>query len=133
MVLHYPNLDESYRRQIWEQFFDKLAREKRKDIYVTKRAMDYVFEGPEIQKIKWNGREIRNAFQTAVALAESEHAKREDKEPGERAELRPDHLEQVCHVALRFKDYLKEVHGLDENQRAGMSRLRAPDVQKTVP
>ncbi|KAH9888740.1 hypothetical protein F4778DRAFT_785938 [Xylariomycetidae sp. FL2044] len=76
---------------------------------------------PDMKDIKWNGREIRNAFQTAVALADYEFSQRIDKEPGDAAELTHIHFEKVCSIALQFKDYLKAVHnGLDEGRRAGV-------------
>ncbi|KAK8024477.1 P-loop containing nucleoside triphosphate hydrolase [Apiospora rasikravindrae] len=59
LVIHYEPLGERERRKIWTQFFEKLEDE-RKDISIASRARNYVLHDPEINDVKWNGREIRN-------------------------------------------------------------------------
>ena len=63
VFIDYDNLGEKERQQIWKQFFNKLANE-RKDIYVDGRAKRYVLEDPDMRNIEWNGREIRNGRRT---------------------------------------------------------------------
>ncbi|KAI1328578.1 P-loop containing nucleoside triphosphate hydrolase protein [Xylariaceae sp. FL0255] len=105
--------------RIWDNFFKKL-RNERVDIYVRGGAK------------KYNGREIRNAFQTAVALADYEFAKAEDKKEGDTPMLTEIHFEKVCDMALQFKEYLNGVNdGLDESQRAALSRARARENYDT--
>jgi hypothetical protein len=125
VVIHYKDLDQDDRKKIWNQFFDKLESDKR-GIRVRKSARTYVLEDQDMTKIGWNGREIRNAFQTAVALCEYEF--KTQGEPGEAPALERDHFEQVCEMALQFKKYLEEVHGADESERAAKVRARAKDV-----
>lgn len=60
IVIHYENFTDEYRRQVWTQFFTKLESERRKEIGVSRSAKNYVLHDPEMQCIKWNGREIRN-------------------------------------------------------------------------
>ncbi|KAK8071311.1 P-loop containing nucleoside triphosphate hydrolase [Apiospora hydei] len=59
LIIHYSPLGEPERRKIWTQFFEKLEDE-RDDISITSRARKYVLHDPEINDVKWNGREIRN-------------------------------------------------------------------------
>lgn len=59
VVIRYDNLSEESRKQIWQQFFNKLDNE-REDFKTTQRAKDYVLEDGEISTMEWNGREIRN-------------------------------------------------------------------------
>ncbi|KAI1844808.1 hypothetical protein JX266_009036 [Neoarthrinium moseri] len=125
VVIHYKDLTHDDRTKIWNQFFDKLESDKR-GIRVRKSARTYVLEDADMRGVGWNGREIRNAFQTAVALCEYEH--KTQGEPGEAPALERDHFEQVCEMALQFKKYLHEVHGADEAERAAKVRARAKEV-----
>lgn len=65
VVIYYDKLGMEDRRQIWEQFFDKLTDE-REDFVITGRAKSYVLEDDTICQIEWNGREIRNGNNPSV-------------------------------------------------------------------
>ncbi len=41
-------------------------------MYVPHSARTFCQESEDVKALRWNGREIRNALQTAVALAETE-------------------------------------------------------------
>ncbi|KAI1081971.1 P-loop containing nucleoside triphosphate hydrolase protein [Whalleya microplaca] len=126
IVIHYKDLDETDRKKIWKRFFQKLKDDRKDDIKIDSDTKDYVLDNSKMQKINWNGREIRNAFQTAVALAEYEFNVKEEKEPGEKPVLKQEHFEEVCGMSLEFKNYLKKTHGnMDENQRAALQKSRA--------
>ncbi|KAI1774648.1 hypothetical protein F4818DRAFT_418514 [Hypoxylon cercidicola] len=132
VIIHYKDFTQEYRNAIWDQFFDKLEDE-RDDIEIRRNCRSYVMEDKDTAAISWNGREIRNAFQTAVALAYYEFSQKENKKPNEVAVLSSRHFEKVCSITLQFKDYLKDVNdGLDENQRAVLARSRARDVQEEL-
>ncbi|KAK7917808.1 hypothetical protein PG985_011416 [Apiospora marii] len=123
LVIHYEPLGDRERRKIWTQFFEKLEAE-RKDISITSRARNYVFGDPEINDVEWNGREIRNAFPTAVALADYQFSAKENKSEYETAELDQKHFQQICGMALQFKGYLTNLHGMDEHERAFVAKAR---------
>lgn len=59
-MIHYPDLSDDYRRQIWNQFFDKLQDDRGDLIKIDRSARRYVLEEPTVSNHKWNGREIRN-------------------------------------------------------------------------
>lgn len=126
VILRYKRLSKEDREQIWEGFFAKLEKERGRQIRITKKAKRYVLGNEEMVKIPWNGREIRNAFQTAVALAQYQFAMLppEDKEEGDKAELDERHFEEVCEMATSFKKYLKKVHQQDEEGVAAAARNR---------
>ncbi|KAK8102066.1 hypothetical protein PG984_015212 [Apiospora sp. TS-2023a] len=123
LIIHYSPLGEPERRTIWSQFFEKLEDE-RSDISITGRARNYVLDDPEIRDVEWNGREIRNAFQTAVALADYEFSAKENKKEHEIAQLDQKHFQKICKMALQFKGYLTSLHGADEHTRAYQMRAR---------
>jgi hypothetical protein len=129
VIIHYKDLSQDDRRQIWNQFFSKLESDKR-GVRVRKSARDFVLKDPDVASIAWNGREIRNAFQTAVALCEYEH--KMQGEPGEPPALERDHFEQVLEMSQQFKRYLQEVHGADEAERAAVTRSRAMEADNSL-
>ncbi|KAK8128975.1 hypothetical protein PG984_010083 [Apiospora sp. TS-2023a] len=126
VVIYYEDLGEPQRRQIWKQFFDKLERERKNSIIVESRAKHFVINDSEMRKMTWNGREIRNAFQTAVSLAEYRFYFEGGKDDSDKIVLDKMDFEQVCQMSLDFKAYLTQVHsGDDENDRAMRQRARA--------
>ncbi|KAK4170766.1 hypothetical protein QBC36DRAFT_341341 [Triangularia setosa] len=124
VIIKYDALSEDDRRQIWTQFFDKLADE-REDFNINSRAKYYVLEDEAVRSLEWNGREIRNAFQTAVALAEFRFLQHGNKPKADGPTLDRRDFEQVCEMTRQFKEYLQDLHGLDEEGRAYVSGSRA--------
>ena len=59
---------------------------------------------------RWNGRQIYNAFKTAIALAEFERSNNDTSKP-QRPVLTESHFRQVAQVAKKFDEYLLETHG----------------------
>ncbi|KAH0563422.1 hypothetical protein GP486_002012 [Trichoglossum hirsutum] len=97
----YPGFDDVKRIKIWKTMIKRLERE-RKDIWVPYDFKKYIENDEDLKRVEWNGREIRNAFQTAVALAEFQGT----EENLTKIELRFDYLDQVVKMSRRFKEYL---------------------------
>ncbi|KAI1362157.1 P-loop containing nucleoside triphosphate hydrolase protein [Xylaria arbuscula] len=111
--MYYPDFDDEQRQQIWQTFVNKLAKERGDYMRLNVNAKEYI-RGSDIQALKWNGREIRNAFQTAVSLAEYDSEKGEDG----KITITDDHLRAVVELSRDFKEYLGELHRGDEAKRA---------------
>ncbi|EFY96203.2 ATPase (AAA) domain protein [Metarhizium robertsii] len=111
--LHYDEFTDSQRQQVWHTFIDKLARERGSHMRLNIDAKEYI-RGAEMRSVKWNGREIRNAFQTAVALAEYDDEKDEDG----KIILSDTHFRAVLELSKDFKDYLNDLHKGNEGKRA---------------
>ncbi|OTB14186.1 hypothetical protein K445DRAFT_23968 [Daldinia sp. EC12] len=111
--LYYPDFNDDQRRQIWQTFVNKLAKERGDYVRLNIDVKDYI-RGAEVRALKWNGREIRNAFQTAVSLAEYDAEKGEDG----KIIITDKHLRAVVELSKDFKDYLNELHRGDEAKRA---------------
>ncbi|KAJ5263554.1 ATPase AAA-type core [Penicillium angulare] len=88
LIVHYPGLKKDDRRRIWFHFLPKL-RNTRKDSHVEE--LEERIE--ELSAIELNGREIRNAIQTATLFAEFQGGP-----------MRYEHLLKVIGVAKEFKD-----------------------------
>ncbi|TWU75272.1 hypothetical protein ED733_006114 [Metarhizium rileyi] len=111
VALHYNNLSNENRQRIWAHSFERLVRDSDGKIHVSAAARDYVFHHEDVRLLKLNGREIRNAMQTALALAESEAEEEGDGE-GVIA-IRATHLEAVMQMSSSFKGYIAGLKGLD--------------------
>jgi hypothetical protein len=64
-----------------------------------------------------NGREIRNALQTAIALAEYE-ARMQGGEGDEMVTVEQGHFEDVLGMCERFHEYVGSIRREDEKKRA---------------
>lgn len=79
MHLYYPPLGEKQTLSIWKMNLERTLERKKTLIVDEKEIMDYAlshFHKTSPLKANWNGRQIRNAFQTATALAEYDSAGR---------------------------------------------------------
>lgn len=107
VALYYRELADADRERIWTHSFDRLERDSAGKVSVTSSAKSYVFEqdgkDSEVAALRWNGREIRNALQTAVALAETEAM----DEGLEKVGVADRHLKQVVKMSKGFRDFLR--------------------------
>ncbi|KAK3496732.1 uncharacterized protein B0T23DRAFT_437449 [Neurospora hispaniola] len=90
----------------------------KRSFYIPQSTKEYAFHHPSVLALKWNGREIRNALQTAVALAETEAA---ESHPGGLSStttitLMDKHLKAVVGMSSGFKTFMK---GVKRNRRKG--------------
>ncbi|KAL2674246.1 hypothetical protein Neosp_012697 [[Neocosmospora] mangrovei] len=81
------------------------------------------------QRVRWNGRQIRNAFHIAVALAENEAVEKANQ-PGKkyrRPKLRARHFVTVEKASSEFDNYLVSVLGMGQADRAKHNSHRRDD------
>ncbi|PSR77365.1 P-loop containing nucleoside triphosphate hydrolase protein, partial [Coniella lustricola] len=106
VALYYRELADEDRAKIWTHSFERLERDSEGKVAVLSSAMNYVLEQDgkksEVAALNWNGREIRNALQTAVALAETEAL----DEGLEKVGVADRHLKQVAKMSKGFRDFL---------------------------
>ncbi|KAI1174267.1 hypothetical protein F4777DRAFT_554436 [Nemania sp. FL0916] len=135
----YQRLDEEARGKIWDNLFAKLKEDHKNggpQILYEYDAKQYVKKDLEIRKLEWNGREIRNAFQTAVALAvfdskaaRAKGARDEDSIP----EIKEKHLSQVVSMSAAFKEYITATHeGIDDADMAYKIGIRQDRMKKPI-
>ncbi|GME23628.1 hypothetical protein BDV95DRAFT_572261 [Neofusicoccum parvum] len=112
VMIHYPPFTDKQRIEVWESFFSKLERERETTMRVALSTRDFVREDKKLQMLEWNGREIRNAFQIAVSLAEAE-GKKDDRG---RIIVSKEHIVSTVELSQAFKDYLKKLYGKDSEE-----------------
>lgn len=133
--LYYPELDAGKTAEVFKINMDMIEdcfilNGRQIDIDkdgIGKFASQFYEENPEA---RWNGRQIRNACQTALALAEYETLERlsrdENQAPaGQIVHLRIKHFEKVRDAYLDFANYVKDIYGTGARRRAKEAHLRA--------
>ncbi|CAO2651416.1 Nn.00g039860.m01.CDS01 [Neocucurbitaria sp. VM-36] len=110
LALHYPELDEKGRWEIWRNFIHGLS----KNGYGEGIEMEEIRDKLDIlARYKLNGRQIRNIVKTARQLAQYR------KEP-----MAYGHIETAIEVANEFEEYLTKTHGHTDEEYAREQRTR---------
>ena len=114
MHLYYPPLREKQTLSIWKMNFERTVERKKNLIADEKEIMDYAlnhFRSTSPQKANWNGRQIRNAFQTATALAEYDSSANQPK-------LDAKYFDIVATASLEFDLYMKATRDSNDAEHA---------------
>lgn len=124
--LYYPPLNKRSTLKIWKMNLERLAKSERtlevnsEEIYEFARK--HYRELHKSGKTTWNGRQIKNAFQTAIALAEFNANKKQEKPVLDLAQFKV-----VAQVSEKFEDYIDGVHGGNEADLAQRNMQRYDD------
>ena len=143
VVLQYDHLTDDTRKKIWNGFFKKLQQDSdrrgskgnddpddKRKIEVDRYAQKYVMNDPEVKDLKWNGREIRNALQTAISLASYKAVK--GGQAADMIEIEEEHFKSVVDMSKKFKTYMSSITGKEEGERARARQERADPRQSTL-
>ncbi|KAK1850031.1 AAA family ATPase [Colletotrichum chrysophilum] len=135
MSLHYPELDELKTLKVFrlhidliEQRFKKQGRTITFDISsIEDFASQHYADQPYN---RWNGRQIRNACHTALALAEFDAQKNGSEisleiDKSATVSLQLKYFKVVQKAYLDFGEYLADIQGTEGDDRAFQQRLRA--------
>ena len=139
VALHYKSLSNTAREKIWLNGFERLERESGGRVHVSVATREYAYESHDVRSLRWNGREIRNALQTAVALAEAEALEDgvDSSFPGEmddrKVTVTDAHLRYVVKMSRGFKDFLHNARGRHESDVCnGYEGVDGRDDQGTI-
>lgn len=119
IAIGYTTLNGEDRKKIWNGFFQKLIRERAGKIQISPAAKSWVLEMAESGKAQLNGRDIRNALQTAITLAEAE-AEEDPDYAASNMTIIVDlpHFQRVLDISYKFHEYVKSIRREDEKKRA---------------
>ncbi|KAK1762141.1 P-loop containing nucleoside triphosphate hydrolase protein, partial [Phialemonium atrogriseum] len=145
MSLHYPKLDLEKTRKVFKLNLD-LIKEKfeqqgrmgklifEEQVILEFAEKHYAVNEPEnMRGLRWNGRQIRNACQTALAMAEFEAYGKQitaETDPDGMVILKRGHFTTIEKAYDEFAVYLGNVYGMDMDERAAEARLRAEEAKK---
>ncbi|KAL2289203.1 hypothetical protein FJTKL_02231 [Diaporthe vaccinii] len=142
LTLYYPKLTETQTLKIWKTNFQRLKENNKLRLDGELAPIDFndkkiiAWVKKHWEEIQWNGRQIRNAFQTAVALSEFEakklNVKGFDGSSTTSPVLTTDHFKKLARASAQFSEYLRETHGDDEDERAVLDRMRAAPTRRKV-
>jgi hypothetical protein len=110
MALYYPPLNWQTTEKIWRNLIRRTVEspttkvECTPDILITFARQLFEEQERNSDPTHWNGRQIRNAFQSAIALARNE-----SPGPDERVIVEPRHFSTVARVSNEFNTYLWKV------------------------
>lgn len=137
MSLFYPKIEEDATVKIWEMnierareiWSDKLSIDDEDRKRVLQFASNH-YKELAMSGTTWNGRQIRNAFQTAIALAkwdayQAQHKYKFPTMPTPR--LEHVHFERVAKASKHFAAYLKETQAGTAADLASENRERRDD------
>lgn len=118
VAIGYEPLTAEARNTIWKGFFSKLEKERNSEIRVGKAAKRFILKSEEVQKIELNGREIRNALQTAITLAEYETLESGNATASDLVLVEEDHFRRVLTMSQKFHTYVTSIRKEDAKKRA---------------
>ncbi|KAJ5938686.1 hypothetical protein N7466_001820 [Penicillium verhagenii] len=132
ICLYYPQLGKGEVKQIWQKNLQRLKsgplnidiEEKE----IEKFADDLWQRNAHKPSRRWNGRQIKNAFQTAIALANWEYQESGAKKRP-RPILRVRHFRKVAKLAAHFDDYISEIYDLPDVDTYG-ELARRSEIRK---
>lgn len=133
LTLYYPKLNGKQTRKIWKTNLksidannDQRQKNNQPPIhYDSKKLLKWLDQNWEA--MQWNGRQIRNAFQTAIALAEFKAVK--SGSAPKKATLSTELFERIALASMEFSDYLLETHGGDEDHLASRDQVRPKNFE----
>lgn len=117
--LYYPKLDRDATLKIWDRSLLRLRKsglqldfsEDEIRSFAEKHWLDNVKKSSR----HWNGRQIKNAFQTALALANWEFYEMKQGQNLERPLLKAKHFDRVAKTSAHFDDYISDVYNISED------------------
>ena len=126
IALRYGALSDTDRERIWMSAFERLERDSGGRVRAAVTAREYAWSSTDVRSLRWNGREIRNALQTAVALAESDAFG-----DGEDTVLITEkHLRKVTRMSREFRDFMKNRKSQDEDDDGESSLSDGEDHER---
>lgn len=146
--LYYPKLDRDATLQIWDRNLLRLRKSGLDfaEDEIRKFAEQHWLDNVKNESRHWNGRQIKNAFQTAIALANWEYYETKQGQSLERPLLKAKHFDRVARTSAHFDDYLSRIYNISEDTYgvlAARSEIRndthpamslgRPDAQDFVP
>jgi hypothetical protein len=124
MALYYPPLKWPTTEKIWRNLIRRALEPPMKVECNSEHLITFAYQlfekqGTGKDPTHWNGRQIRNAFQSAIALARNESFG-SDKN----VLVKPSHFKTVAEVSEEFNDYILRVKGQTYADKAKESQNR---------
>lgn len=116
VAIGYQPLNEETQRKVWNGFFRKLVCDRAGKIQIAPDAKKWVLD--TTSETQLNGRDIRNALQTAITLAEFESEEDPEHNVSLATIVTKTHFQKVLEMCNRFRNYVTSIRREDEEKRA---------------
>jgi len=150
--LRYPSIDLDSTKKMWSNIMNRLEQDNKsaeiKIVFDKEALLDYAqrhFDKCAREGVTWNGRQIRNAFQTAIALGHYERlakireagltpdeAMATGKKKWRTARLTKANFANIAKTAREFEQYIETLRGSD-SVNARESELRYDEFDPERP
>lgn len=148
VALEYPAIDEDSTLEIWSKMLQRIKRDNEKAemkiLFNEKTLMKFAknhYRSHQRNGTTWNGRQIRNAFQTAIGIGQFERLKKIDE--AEAQGVPPDKssryirltlasFETVAETTSDFEKYITRTRG-DDRERAAAHEFRHDEHSREPP
>lgn len=146
LTLYYPKLTEKQTTEIWKNNLGRIKeinrerKEKQQPLIKFDKARILQWVKLNRTILQWNGRQIRNAFQTAVALAEFTAKHDASKESSKKPDMKASgpvidikHFKTIAEAAIQFDQYMMAVYGDNEDSLAARGQMRPKSFTPKAP
>lgn len=115
--LYYPKLDRDATLKIWDRNLLRLRKSGLDfaEDEIRKFAEQHWLDNLKNESRHWNGRQIKNAFQTAIALANWEYFETKQGQSLEKPLLKAKHFDRVAKTSAHFDDYISHIYNISED------------------
>lgn len=135
LAIEYEALKKKDRQEIWMAHFRQLEQQQSAPSWpseVPKVKLDSTTQNfitnetgtPEVEGLNLSGRDIRNAFQTAVKLARYDAERDTQRGPPKEIWLTDRHFKQAMDTKFALKKVMLSIHGFTEGERAQQDGTR---------
>ncbi|KLJ12759.1 hypothetical protein EMPG_12241 [Blastomyces silverae] len=128
MSLYYPKLDEISTKEIWEKNLQHIIKSGRdidiEEDKIRRFANKHWQENKYKPSRRWNGRQIKNAFQTALALANWDFRDGKNSAKLKRPLVKASHFNRIAQTSAHFDDYISNIHGTQDDDTYGVLAAR---------
>ena len=138
--LYYPKLDQDATLKIWERSLLRLRKSGLQLDFSEEEIRDFAenhwLDNEDKPSRRWNGRQIRNAFQTALALANWDFYEMKQGRNLAKPMLKAQHFKIVAKTSAHFDDYLGSIHNISEEDTFSVLAAREAfrkDANPTMP
>ncbi|EED16300.1 hypothetical protein TSTA_013980 [Talaromyces stipitatus ATCC 10500] len=117
ICLYYPKLEEIFTKEIGRENIQRIQNK----VKGIKRFADKHWKANLNRPSRWwNGRQIKNAFQTAIALARWDFHDMSNVAKLDRPLLKAEHFRRVARITALFDDYISKVYGMVDKDTYGV-------------
>lgn len=148
VALEYPAIDEDSTLEIWSRMLQRIKRDNEKaemkilfDETALMRFAKRHYRSHRPNGSTWNGRQIRNAFQTAIGIGQYKRLQKIDQAVGQgklpekglrHIRLTVASFETVAETTSNFERYIRKTRG-DDRERAAAHEFRRDEHSSEPP